>query len=104
MDSLSPLYACGPSEFLYLIKNAFLVCTDSFHGVVFSIIYDTPFIVFSREDKKEKDMSSRIDTLLDKFNLQYRKFNGKIDKEIFKCNYEEISKILNEERQNAQNL
>ena len=97
MDSNDPLYVSGPSEFLYLIKNAFLVCTDSFHGVVFSIIYNTPFVIFDRKDNN-KNMNSRLDTLLNKFNLQYRKFNGKIEKEIFESDYKATLKILESEQ------
>lgn len=33
------LYNAGPAEFLYLIKNAALVVTDSFHGSAFSLIF-----------------------------------------------------------------
>lgn len=101
MDEKDPLYVSGPSEFLYLIKNAFLVCTDSFHGVVFSIIYNTPFVIFERKDDNVK-MNSRLDTLLNKFDLQYRKFKGKIGKEIFECDYEKINNVLNEEKNKAQ--
>ena len=36
-------YTSSPDEFLYLIKNASLVYTDSFHGTVFSIIFEKPF-------------------------------------------------------------
>ena len=31
LDKKDPFYETGPSEFLYLEKNAFLICTDSFH-------------------------------------------------------------------------
>lgn len=47
----SPYYCCGPSEFVYLIKNAVYVCTDSFHASVFSILYNRPFVVFNRNGK-----------------------------------------------------
>jgi hypothetical protein len=33
----------GPSEFLSLIKNASFVITTSFHGTIFSMIYEKPF-------------------------------------------------------------
>lgn len=33
------LYNAGPAEFLYLIKNAAMVVTDSFHGTAFSLIF-----------------------------------------------------------------
>ena len=45
LDKNSPFYECGPSEFLYLEKNAFLICTDSFHSCVFAILYNTPFFL-----------------------------------------------------------
>jgi len=32
----------GPSEFLGFIKNAEYVCTNSYHGILFSLIYDRP--------------------------------------------------------------
>ncbi len=102
LDKKSPFYLTGPSEFLYLEKNAFLVCTDSFHSSVFSIIYNRPFIVFNRTGKDEKKkMSSRIDTLLSKFNLQERRFEGKITEENLKHDYTETYKILENEKQKS---
>lgn len=46
--------AVGPAEFLGLIKNAELVCTDSFHASVFSTIFEKPFVIFERSDKEKK--------------------------------------------------
>ena len=34
----------GPDEFLYLVRNADFVVTNSFHGTAFSVIYDVPFV------------------------------------------------------------
>ena len=39
-------YDCGPEDFLSLIDHAALVLTSSFHGTVFSAIYQKPFYVF----------------------------------------------------------
>ncbi len=69
MNKESKYYSCGIEDFLYLEKNAFLVCTDSFHSTVFSIIFETPFLVFEREDKYKK-MNSRINTLLKMTKLE----------------------------------
>lgn len=64
----------GPSEFIYLISNCECVYTDSFHGTVFSILFHKDFWVFERpEEKGYGEMSSRIDTLLNKFSLEERK-------------------------------
>lgn len=101
LDKNSPFYQTGPSEFLYLEKNAFLICTDSFHSCVFSIIYDRPFIVFDREDKNVS-MNSRIETLLNKFELQDRKSNGSITKNMLDHNYEKAYKILDKEKEKSE--
>jgi len=69
MDKDSPFYTIGPGHFVHLIKHARMVCTDSFHGSVFSFLYGKPLAVFDREGSAE-NMSSRIKTLADKFHLE----------------------------------
>lgn len=103
LDKESPFYECGPSEFLYLEKNAFLICTDSFHSSVFGILYNTPFLVFEREDNKA-NMNSRLDTLLSKFKLENRRYDGEIVKKDLECNYTEAYKILDKERIKSMNF
>ncbi|MBV4423557.1 polysaccharide pyruvyl transferase family protein [Clostridium tyrobutyricum] len=91
-------YSIDPSEFIDLIKDASLVCTDSFHGTVFSIIMKVPFIVFERKGK-EVSMNSRIETLLSLFNLNSRlDKNVTPDKQIFNVNYENVDSILKIEK------
>lgn len=83
-DINSPdFYDIGPDEFLWLIDNSEYVLTDSFHAVVFSIIFKKKFIVFKRVEDG-KTMNSRIETLLNKFNLYERMYDGKnwVDREI----------------------
>lgn len=102
LDKNDPFYVCGPSEFLWLEKNAFLICTDSFHSSVFAILYDKPFVVFDREQKGMNNMGSRIDTLLSKFQLEDRRYNGKeITKENLEHDYTNAYKILEEEREKS---
>lgn len=101
LDKNDPLYVSGPSEFLYLEKHAFLICTDSFHSSVFAILYNRPFIVFDREQENIEDMSSRIDTLINKFKLKNRKFTGKIEKENLEHDYTEAYRILEFEREKS---
>lgn len=100
LDKKSPFYYTGPSEFLYLEKHAFLICTDSFHSCVFAILYNRNFIVFGREDNTVS-MNSRIDTLLTKFKLETRKYNGRITEKDLVCDYGEAYTILEKERQKA---
>ncbi|MDU1232063.1 polysaccharide pyruvyl transferase family protein [Clostridium sp.] len=97
-------YGTGPSEFIDYIDNAEIFMTDSFHGCVFSLLLETPFIVCDREGHtKEENMGSRIETFVKKFKLESRKFNNIKEEDIFKCNYSESKKILDEERKKAWN-
>ena len=63
------------SEFVYSIKKAKFIVTDSFHAVAFAIIYHKPFIVFSRLNNEGKNagLDSRIDGLLEKMQLVEKK-------------------------------
>lgn len=72
-------YVTGVDEFLWAIEHASLVYTDSFHGSVFSILFQTPFVVCDRVgtgkgDASEK-MGSRLDTLLGYFGFENRRTN-----------------------------
>ena len=91
-------YIAGPSEFLYYIDNAEAFFTDSFHGVVFSILFKTPFYVFER-DGSGKSMNSRLETLLFKFQLEDRKITKKKISKDYKCNYDGCDEVLEQEKQ-----
>ena len=66
-------YDVSPADFINLVMNANYVCTDSFHGTVFSIIYKRDFFTFKRfSDKATLSTNSRIDTLLGRMGLQDR--------------------------------
>lgn len=67
------LYDVGPREFVGLIKNAETVITDSFHGCVFSIIYQKKFWALKRhKDSEKENMNSRLYTLFDSLGLRDR--------------------------------
>lgn len=60
-------YRIGPQEFLAIIDNAALVCTDSFHATAFSLIFDTPYVVFPRDNPNSRNsMNSRMQNLLER--------------------------------------
>lgn len=58
----------GPEDFLTLIRNATLICTNSFHGTALSIKLEKPFFVL--EDVGIKDERKR--SLLNQLGLQNR--------------------------------
>lgn len=97
------IYEAGPQEFIGLIKNATLVCTDSFHATVFSIIMETPFITFLRstEVSKGEGMNSRVINLLKKCELENRIYceNMEINsKEITSMDFKTAKENIKKER------
>ena len=60
----------GPEDFLCLIKNAEYVVTNSFHGTVFSIIFEKKFYAVYNEWG-----TSRLKTILEKVGLLDRYIN-----------------------------
>ena len=57
----------GPSEFLYFIDNADLIVTDSYHGMIFSLIFNKKVWILKRGGTN-LDMTSRFTTLFEKMN------------------------------------
>lgn len=63
----------GPAEWLALIEHAGFVCTDSFHGTVFSNLFRVPFASFRRHAATSgQSTNSRVDTLLAVLGLSGR--------------------------------
>jgi hypothetical protein len=70
-DDYQALYDAGPREFIGLIEHASLVCTDSFHATVFSVLMNTPVCVFFRESFQGGDsMNTRVISLLEMLELK----------------------------------
>lgn len=71
------LYNLSVNEFLYLINHAEMVCTDSMHATIFSIIFETNFITFERFKRDDSNSrNSRIYSLLSVMGLESRLFSG----------------------------
>lgn len=84
------VYSASPQEFLGLIKDAELICTDSFHCTAFSIIFDKYFVPFFKYSSKDKYSTNiRIVELLQEFGIEINKIGyGKesLEELIIKCN------------------
>lgn len=91
----------GPQHFLYLLKHAEYICTDSFHGVVFSLLFHKPFTAFYR-DEGNISMNSRIDTILEKLNLKNRIYGTPASERTQDIiNYSEVENYIRIEREAA---
>lgn len=89
-------YETGPSEFLDYVSNASAFFTDSFHGTVFSIIFQTPFVVFER-NASGSSMYSRIETLLSNFNMEDRQATN-FKEDIFSMDFSNANFVLAKEQ------
>ena len=95
-----------PVDFLNLIRGADYVCTDSFHGTVFSILNHKKFLTFNRYKEGGKESrNSRIESLTGLLGLQNRRYNFN-DGSITECinqkiNYSEVEVKLQVLRKNT---
>lgn len=95
-------YNIGPEEFVNLIRNAEYVFTDSFHGSVFSMMYQRKFMVFNRySDQSISSKNSRIDSFCQNYGLTDRRFNGDIKAVDNNIDYPSVLEIVEAYRQKS---
>lgn len=74
-----PLKKVGPSEFLYLVDKAEVICTNSFHCVAFSIIFNKNLIHIPTSNSPERTVAllNRVGVYSssNKFNVQMSEYN-----------------------------
>lgn len=89
----------GPREFLGYIEKAECVITDSYHGMLFSIIYNKQFWEIKRE-YKVYDQSSRQQTIMSLLGLEDRYITSDTEELSLnkKIDYEQVENKLNEFR------
>lgn len=82
----------GPAQFIYLIDNSDFVLTDSFHGSVFSIIFEKQFITYVGRNIKA---SSRITDMLKSLNLSDN-VSSNFQVKITNIDYDDVRRRLTE--------
>lgn len=90
-NELKSLYTYGPTEFVNAFKNAKYVITNSFHGTVFSIIYNKKFSAILPCERKK-----RIEELLYALDIQDRILddNKDINKILDEIDYDSVNNKL----------
>lgn len=99
-------YHVSPADFVNLVKNARYVCTDSFHGTVFSVIFSKEFFTFKRFNKKASlSTNTRLLSLLGKLDLKDRLFTGyeNVEENLNVQNYQQVQKTLSAFREESIN-
>ena len=87
-------------EWIRGFRDCDFVVTDSFHGTVFSIIFEKPFVVL----RNARRGNTRLDSLLRLFNLENRILSSAADVEncIYKqINWSNVHTILNEKKRSS---
>lgn len=105
--SASDFYDLGPSEFLYMVQNADMVLTDSFHVTVFSILFHKQFYVYHRKHSNPEYMFTRLRTLLGKFELTDRVQSREeftLKQEISEQRYLDIDMLIREEKEKVEQI
>lgn len=99
-------FSSGPLEFVALIKNADYIFTDSYHAVVFSVLFGKLFWVFDRgEAVKGSNMNSRIVDFLRRYSLENRYVPDGVSLDNVntesKTDYNRIVKKIQKDRENS---
>ena len=90
-------YDAGPVEFLSLIKNADIVCTNSFHGTAFSVLFNKPFIVGQHMPFLDERLTTLL-TLLDLRDMEIDPQKPLLSDRLFNVDYDKIDLIVEKER------
>lgn len=86
----------GPREFLWLMKNAEIVITSSFHGTAFSSLFNKPFYSIVNPNAP-----ARITNLLDKLKLKNRILETGNQFNFNDINFTETNKVISAEKQRS---
>ncbi len=89
----------SPVEFIDILQNAMLVCTDSFHATALSINNSIPFVEFMRfQDCDKKSQNSRLYDLLEHYELMYRIYQKDSNQWSAPIDYQKVQEILDKDR------
>ena len=95
-------YDVNACDFVNLLRGAAYVCTDSFHGTVFSILMHRRFITFYRTKPTAGNSThSRIDSLLNTFGLSSRIYRNDINPVLAEIDYDKVDQKLAEYREKS---
>lgn len=92
-------YDAGIEEFIYLFKNANYVVTNSFHGLVFSIIFNKEFVSINHKTRNERQENLLLLTKLT--NRAVQTYDDYINTSFDKINYDKVNKLIEETRKES---
>lgn len=92
------MFQSGIGEFLWYVKNAKVIVTDSFHGAVFSLIFGKPVYLYYPRLRR-----CRQENLVELLGLQDRVIQGYVnsDRLNLEMDYDSVYSILEKERERS---
>lgn len=99
-----PIDSIGPIEYMRLFRDAEFVVTDTFHGLMFSMIFNKQFVVLDRTDaSKWAKYSDRMTSTLEMFGLldRYILADKKNTTELDTIDYQIVNKKIQTKRQES---
>ncbi len=89
-------YDAGVEEFLSLVKHAKYVVTNSFHGIIFSSQFKTPFTTFTREQ-----CGNKIDELLFRMGLTECRLSSYTEREFPEIDFDMVHQRIAQGREQS---
>lgn len=88
-----------PVEWLQLFNSAKMIITDSFHGMMFSIVFNKPFYAYT----PNRSNVARVRDILKKLNLEDRKLTNitNVAETVWEMDYTKVNEILEMERKKS---
>lgn len=94
----------GPKSFVELFLNASFIITNTYHGLMFSLISENPFVLVHRgEGNQWKSNEGRMSYILELIGEQERYLyaNQPIPMHMYECDYSSINPKINQEREKS---
>ncbi len=94
---------CGPKEFVELIYNAEYICTDSYHGTLFSLLFNKQLTILERYTDSENSQNERFYSLFNQLGINKKIISEKIfeKSDTERLNYDIINRSLAKEREKS---
>lgn len=88
-----------PKEWLSAIASSSIVITDSFHGLMFSLIFEKPFYIYT----KKRNNISRITGILEQCDLFDRRLTklGSVDEVEYNIDFSKAREVIQDGKQKA---
>nr|WP_177296153.1 polysaccharide pyruvyl transferase family protein [uncultured Blautia sp.] len=87
----------GPAEWLALFRDASYVVTDSYHGIIFSLIFERKFLVIADGQHRNQ----RVISLLERLGIRNRVVGENMADMKEDIDYRKVKAILEEDRQDS---